>query len=331
VSILLRNLLCKIPEDTEKRVDNTYKRIYSEVREIIRSETGLLLNRQEFKKDPKNRKKNISVPIKLLPGFPEDLQKKQFDQIDELVLLISPYRRKIEQIKDGLCSIKPLVSELFNDGYGERLGIGQADKFTNVSEFIEKLLKIIDQKDPVKQILSVNRDILGIYSYRVYRYNRPQLELFYQDPFTGHIEIYWALIGLIAGMLGIDIEALTAVVIIHEVAHAYTHLGADIDGKRWDSRWFAQSEHELKEGIAQYYTHYITERIDIKIPGTHEAYQVLMERQPKAYTVHKEWVAQFHSEEIRHALIAIRRREPVNLNQFVEFINEAKLRLRGNE
>ena len=34
---------------------------------------------------------------------------------------------------------------------------------------------------------------------------------------------------------GFDVEALTYVVLAHELAHAYTHLGRDIDGNAWDT------------------------------------------------------------------------------------------------
>ncbi|MGR3174546.1 MAG: hypothetical protein ACUZ8N_08120 [Candidatus Scalindua sp.] len=48
--ILLQELLQKIPDDTEKRVDRTRKRINTEVREAIKRETGLALNRKEIGK-----------------------------------------------------------------------------------------------------------------------------------------------------------------------------------------------------------------------------------------------------------------------------------------
>ena len=38
-------------------------------------------------------------------------------------------------------------------------------------------------------------------------------------------------IGLISGILGVSVEALTIVTLIHELSHAYSHLGYDIDGE----------------------------------------------------------------------------------------------------
>jgi hypothetical protein len=39
------------------------------------------------------------------------------------------------------------------------------------------------------------------------------------------------------------------VVLAHELAHAYTQLGADIDGRRWAAPSFAKAETALKEGL----------------------------------------------------------------------------------
>jgi hypothetical protein len=38
------------------------------------------------------------------------------------------------------------------------------------------------------------------------------------------------------------VEDLAAVVLAHELAHGCTHLGRDIDGRRWDVKAFRDSE-----------------------------------------------------------------------------------------
>jgi hypothetical protein len=48
MSIRLQELLENIPDDTEERVDRTRKRINNEVREAIKRETGLALNRKDI-------------------------------------------------------------------------------------------------------------------------------------------------------------------------------------------------------------------------------------------------------------------------------------------
>ena len=65
--------------------------------------------------------------------------------------------------------------------------------------------------------------------------------------------------------MGCKVEDLTMVVPVHELAHAYTQLGADIEGRRWAVNAFARADIELKEGLAQYYMRQIltTPRISL--------------------------------------------------------------------
>ena len=328
VALLLQRLMERIPEDTEERVDKTQKRVNTAVREMIRSGTGLLLNRQDAPRDKTFRKKVISVPVFLVPGLPVELMDLKFEGIDELVMLISPYRRKLEQSKNGLSDTLPLIKQLVNGEQGTALLGGNKDSFEDTLKLIKALLEKIDKRDPVKKILEINEDVLGRYCYKVYLPGQCPESILYDDPLNGWIELYWGLIGLVSGMLGTSIEALTAVVLIHEVAHAYTHLGADIDGIRWDSRWFANSDPALKEGLAQYYTHHITKRVDSQIPGTHEVFKELLKKQAAPYKTHECWVNDF-PEEVRLAMIAIRRNEKGSLEEFGRRLGDAKQQLAG--
>jgi hypothetical protein len=75
--------------------------------------------------------------------------------------------------------------------------------------------------------------------------------------------VYWMVIGVMSGVLGVPVDALAIVVATHELAHAYSHLGRDIDGSRWETEAFARAELNIAEGIAQFYT----EMICHKLPG----------------------------------------------------------------
>src|SRR5262249_14407626 len=55
------------------------------------------------------------------------------------------------------------------------------------------------------------------------------------------IEIYWMGIALFAGAFGLRVQDLAAVTLIHELAHAYTHLGLDISGESWKADGFERS------------------------------------------------------------------------------------------
>lgn len=327
MAIRLSQLLARIPSDTQERVDKARKRANGMIREALRRETGLLLNRQDKTADDR-QSESISVPITLAPGLPESLQDFSFDDSYALVLEISPFRRFLGQSKAGLEGIRPLIGRLERLTSAQSVLKDRGESVASTYDLIVDLLAVVGtEEDPVTKLLEVNEDVLGVYRYRL-----PDPESIYpQDPFSGRIELYWGVIGLIAAMLGVSAEALTTVVLAHELAHAYTHVGADIDGERWASVAFAQSQHELKEGLAQYYTDLVCRRLDNQIPDALLAYSELLPRQPAAYRTHEEWVADFRPEEIRMAMLPVRRNGVGNVDGFDEALSDARERLRSHE
>ena len=116
---------------------------------------------------------------------------------------------------------------------------------------------MLDQHDPLKTVLAVNEDFLGIYEYDA-------RGLFADEQALNRaiIRLYWGVIGLVSEWLGCAFEDLAVVVLTHELAHAYTQLGADIEGRRWAAPSFAKAESTLKEGLAQYYTDRVLHRLE---------------------------------------------------------------------
>lgn len=90
--------------------------------------------------------------------------------------------------------------------------------------------------------------------------------------------------------MGRTVEDLTVVVLTHDLAHACAQLGADIEGRRWPAAEFAMAETALKEGLAQYYTHRVLNRLKERYRGALEAYRAMPPRQPPAYRTHLPWV-----------------------------------------
>src|SRR4030095_13125762 len=91
-------------------------------------------------------------------------------------------------------------------------------------ELAGRLINEANKFDLLKWLLAVNEDILGIYRYSAISGRK------LRNGVEGEIELYWGIIGLISRLLRCSVEALTVVVLAHELAHAYTHLGYDIDG-----------------------------------------------------------------------------------------------------
>jgi hypothetical protein len=143
---------------------------------------------------------------------------------------------------------------------------------TEAREFCAHLLNTLHLIEIHKKLGAIQEDILGAYFFRV-----PEVHL------------YWMVIGLVAGVLGISIESLTVVVATHELAHAYSHLGRDIDGQRWETEDFARADLNIVEGIAQFYTEVVSCKLEARNPAVLPAYARLVMIQEGPYKVHQEW------------------------------------------
>jgi hypothetical protein len=73
----------------------------------------------------------------------------------------------------------------------------------SVANWSAALLKVLDQHDPLKSILAVNQDFLGIYDY-------DSRALFVDEQAINRatIRLYWGVIGLVSQWLGCDVEDL---------------------------------------------------------------------------------------------------------------------------
>ena len=143
-----------------------------------------------------------------------------------------------------------------------------------------------------------------------------------------HIELYWAVIGLVAPLIGASAASLTVVVLAHELAHAFTQVGADIEGYRWELESFHAAERPLKEGIAQYYTALACDRLTRVAPGAQAAYEALLPKQPDAYRVHVPWLEEHREEEVRLALVQARRSDVTKAADFGALLRKATSDLR---
>jgi hypothetical protein len=188
-----------------------------------------------------------------------------------------------------------------------------------VRELAARLLDEAAKTDLVCWMLEADEDVLGVYEYG-------RIDGFPESS----IELFWPVIGLCAGWLGTPVEDLTVVVLTHELAHAYTHLGRDIDGLRWASDAFGESDRALKEGLAQYYTARVCDRLTAQLPGCRAAYGMLLPRQPRAYGAQIPWLVNCTPEEVRYAMLAVRREARASLEDFELRLEGARRAMRGD-
>ena len=138
------------------------------------------------------------------------------------------------------------------------------------------------------------------------------------------IKLYWGVIGLVSEWVPCSPEDLTVVVLAHELAHAYTQLGADIEGRRWPARSFAKAEIGLKEGLAQYYTDRVLRRLERRYGGALRVFLDLIPRQSEPYQVHRSWEKESSPEAVRRAMLEVRRWNEGKLEDFGRRLKEAQ-------
>jgi hypothetical protein len=250
----------------------------------------------------------------------------EFDEEYELLWMISAYRGTIEIMLRGSEDLAKLLSNLTTHPLGKAIIDGKDVHLPPVITLLEDLWNFIGKEDPLKRILSVEDNVLGAYFFA----SGGQAPLFGIDDRWSRIELYWCVIGLFARSLGVTTEALTVVVLTHELAHAYTHLGMDTDRKRWSTGSYARAEKPLKEGLAQYYTYLVSRSLIERIPDLYTAYEKLLKNQPPAYHTHEGWIEGYNEEEIRSALVNVRRRELLGLDDFIESLEDAHHRMGRN-
>ena len=309
--VMLIDLLERVPKEVEDRVRAARDRCRNVLRDAIRAECRLAM-----KTDAEDTGASAQVPVEVSAGYPESLRDVTFPDELRNILLLTRHRRSLAEVASGTAGLLQLHAGLRN--------LPNSDGWTNVDaaaisatrEWALEMLRRLEAHDPVGKVLTVNEDILGAYIYRADVHDEFATN-------SARIALYWCVIGLVSDWLGCSVEDLTVVVMAHELAHAYTQLGADIDGRRWPSHHFGNAETALKEGLAQFYTLRALQRLQGRFPGAIDAFETLLAKQPEPYHAHEPWIEHFSPEAIRQAMLEVRRWREGTLEQFTDRLNRA--------
>lgn len=107
---------------------------------------------------------------------------------------------------------------------------------------------------------------------------------------SSRIELYWLTIGITAEDNHWTVEDLAQVVLLHEWAHAFTHLGRDGDDCCLGPTFHTLERPELVEGLAQYWVHYAS-RCPGMAPAAFRVYAQFMRHQSQPYREHLLWLS----------------------------------------
>ena len=291
--------------DLQAVVERTVKQWNGIVRESLRKQTGLRLSTDiESTRIPRRNRIVRSVPVRVVSGLPLRFAKEVQSIKDfEITLLLN--RSKLEAVIQGTLFMEKHYQEL-SKIQSEDLCVAKLCDMTRVHQFAKQVLEYIKKDDRSQGILQIDEDVLGAYFFNI-----PEIRL------------YWIVIGVFSQILDLPVEALTVVVLVHELAHAYTHLGYDIDNRDWNTVQFSRSDDNLVEGLAQFYTSVIYEQIEAKSPTVKKAFEQLLERQSDVYREHLKWLEDRSAhlgETVRISMLECRSRGIRTASEFLEIL-----------
>jgi hypothetical protein len=318
MSIMLADLISSVPSEVESQVCLVRNQVRSVVQDALRAECRLFLRTRE---DSEQNRPGAQVPIEVAPGYPLILRNVTFTDDFERILLLGRYRLPLKQACNGASGLLQLRDRLLGLPEPENWTFASGSDLQSVANWAAALLRFLDENDPLKAVLSVSEDILGVYQ------TDPR-GLLADDHAANRatIKLYWGVIGLVSQWIGCSVEDLTVVVLTHELAHAYTQLGADIEGRRWAVSSFARAESALKEGLAQYYTDRVLHRLERRFAGALKIFLNLLPSQPEVYRSYQAWVQSSSPEAVRRAMLEVRR---WNEGRLADFNRRLEIAQRG--
>lgn len=284
--------------ELKQRVVRAVSQWNNTVRDLIRNETGLRLNIGSGG--------TTSAQIKVVDGISQPLADVLYQYREYAKFLL--HEPLLQTTANGLGFVLDNYDELYklvpDNSYGQEAHEEEVIEFK--LEWLQEILKKLQGQGFKQALMQIPEDTLGAYFFR-----------------RNRIEIYWVAIGIYAAKLGVSVEGLTLVVLAHELAHAYTHLGKDIDGIEWDTESFARTDLHIVEGLAQFYTRVICRKLAHRIPSALQAFEVLLESQSSAYCDFQTWAekSRHQGEIVRFSMIQCRTVGMVDYSEFWDTLN----------
>jgi hypothetical protein len=280
-----------LPPTAAQEVGRARQNGNQNIRSALRSETGLRFASGQARESQDQGDAFTGVSIDVVDGVSEPLADIARDYPDAIAWWILLNRPRLEAAGDGLHALEQRIPEIARSPSGRQLLEGDADAVARSRDLIRRLLADEIDRPIMERIRTIERDWLGAYFFRQHR-----------------IELYAPAIALCSVRFSVPIEDMAIVVLTHELAHSFTHIGRDIDGRIWATEDFAKSDAFLVEGLAQFYTDRVCDRLAGRRPAVRRAFDVLNENQSSPYCEFQKWkkVGPYVGEAVRQTLIDCR-------------------------
>jgi len=317
-AMILGDLLDLVPPAFKGQVDDVRQRRGRRIHEVLRDLTRLRL--QTRRRDHAGEASDATtVAIELEAGMPVGMRDRPIREEHRLAAMLSLWEPELAAIEEnGAAFLEngvPVIEELES---GRAALAGRVRALPEAVALARDLRTLCKDFDLVRWILEVDADVMGTYlpggSQR--GSGRPRIVL------------YWACIGLIGKAMGVSVRDLAAVVLTHELAHAFTHAGRDIDGHSWATPAYAGCGPYVREGLAQWYTEHGCAAIEDFAPTASAIFEALLDRQPASYREHRSW-GKAGLEGVRSAMLQARRQGVVELEEFRAFLASSSKVLRS--
>jgi hypothetical protein len=288
-------------------VSETVKRWNVPLRSEVRAVTALKLA------DDSGRT-TANIPVAVIDGMPNPLAEATSDlELWQWWLVL--HRPALEQADQGLKLIvdqKDVLSQFVSDVPS------RIDSISLSRAFIDDILKHSIDEDILERFKKIEEDIFGAYWIH-----------------ASKIQLYWMPLAIFASLFRVSLSTLTAAVLCHELVHAYSHRGVDIDGSSWSTDCFIRTDIFVKEGLAQYYTEQIMRALGARLPDGLATFLAKTSKQSAPYTTYQNWLSdkkQPSPEAVRLAMLEFRNSEPpiFGHDEFQRILKSAQARIRGS-
>ena len=289
-------------------VGETVKRWNVGLRDAVRGATALKLSGD-------SGRAVASVPVSVVDGMPRPMAEATSD-IEPWQWWLILNAPALATAREGLRIIadeRDMLARHLGDIANEMASVDSS------RGFVERILGHSIERDLAERLEGIEDDILGAYWVH-----------------DSKIQIYWMPIAIFASLFGLSIPMLTIITLCHELAHAYTHRGVDLNSNAWGTDHFIRTDNGVKEGLAQYYTDQVMRAFETRVPGILDAFLKLAESQSHLYSDYQNWIGNSEEsglEAVRYAMLELRNSSPplYDYEGFVENIRSAQRVLGGTK
>ena len=246
-------------------------------------------------------------------GYVPDQIREIIEQVPDLLLRILALYPQLKGSKSLLNQIADARGEIY-----KYLNIKlEIDSINSTENNLVDVLNASDKKVKLllEKIVKSPADLMGSYS-----------------PLSSRIEIYWVPIFVVSLGLSVPLDRLAYVVLVHELAHYYSHAGKDADNNHWQTDHFVRADNRIVEGIAQFWTDHICQKFNRRLGlvtshSESECFFELLKRQDDHYSCFKKWLPDHprRIEAVRGAMLKIREEVGVyrRFEELLRYFDEA--------